>query len=499
MKQKTKWWLVGTALATLVVAVLLARPVVHLVRTWWYDRREVAVLPRGFVDDASRMNRTAVAEVWDIPADPAAAQEQLRTLVRRAKADGHHVAIAGARHSMGGHTIAAGGVVLNMLPFHAMSLDDTAGILNVGAGARWSEVIPYLDTRGRSVAIMQSNDSFSVGGSISVNCHGWQLDRPPIIASVESFTLLTADGEIHRCSRSENAELFALVPGGYGLFGVILDVRLRVVPNERYRVKRHIFPSEKYEAVFDQEVTKSGDAAMAFGRLCIVPGEATFLREAIVTSFHRDPAADGAIPRLSEVVPDWLTRTVYRGSIDSDYGKHLRWSAEKAAGELLAVRHFSRNQILHQGVEILQDRSAETTDILHEYFVPTGRVESFLDRLRALIPRHRADLLNVTVRSVRRDRETVLRYAERDMFSFVMLFSQLRTPEADAGMEALTRELIDAALALEGTYYLPYRLHATPAQFRQAYPGAARFFERKHHYDPDDVFQNRFFERYGSG
>jgi hypothetical protein len=63
--------------------------------------------------------------------------------------------------------------------------------------------------------------------------------------------------------------------------------------------------------------------------------------------------------------------------------------------------------------------------------------------------------------------------------------------------EALTRELIDAALALEGTYYLPYRMHATTAQFRKAYPESARFFERKRHHDPDGVFQNRFLERYG--
>jgi FAD/FMN-containing dehydrogenase len=498
MKKKTKRWLVGTALAALVVAALLARPVFHLARTWWRDRPEVVILPEGVVDDASRMNRTGVAEVWDIPADPATAEKQLRNLIRKANADQRRVAIAGARHSMGGHTIAAGGIVLNMLPFHTMSLDQAAGILTVGAGARWSEVIEYLDARGRSVGIMQSNDSFSVGGSISVNCHGWQLHRPPIIDSVESFRLLTADGEISRCSRSENVELFALVPGGYGLFGVVLDVRLRVVPNERYRVKRQVFPSDRFEAVFDQEVTKSRDAAMAFGRLCIVPGEATFLREAILTSFHRDPAEDGAIPVLSGVVPEWLTRTFYRGSIDSDYGKSLRWTAEKAAGQLLASKHFSRNQILHNSVEILQDRSAETTDILHEYFVPTGRFENFLDRIRVLISRHRADLLNVTVRSVRRDGETVLRYADRDMFSFVMLFSQPRTAEADARMEALTRELIDAALAMEGSYYLPYRLHATPAQFRKAYPEAVRFFERKRHYDPDGLFQNRFSERYGS-
>ena len=74
----------------------------------------------------------------------------------------------------------------------------------------------------------------------------------------------------------------------------------------------------------------------------------------------------------------------------------------------------------------------------------------------------------------------------------------MRTTEADTQMEAPTRELIDAALALEGTYYLPYRLHATPAQFLKAYPGAARFFERKRHHDPDGLFQNRFSERYGS-
>jgi FAD/FMN-containing dehydrogenase len=498
MKKKTKLWLLGTAPATLLVAVLLARPVFHLAQTWWRDRPEVVRLPKGVVDDASRMNRTSVAEVWDVPSDPGAAEAQLRSLIRRAKAERLGVAIAGARHSMGGHTIAAGGIVLNMLPFHTISLDEGAEIVTAGAGARWSEVIPYLDAGGRSVAIMQSNDSFSVGGSISVNCHGWQLDRPPIIDSVESFRLMTADGEIRRCSRSENNELFALVPGGYGLFGVILDVRLRVVPNERYRVKRLVFPSDRYEAVFDQEVAKSRDAAMAFGRLCVVPGESTFLREAILTSFHRDAAEDGTIPPLSGVVPEWLTRTFYRGSIDSDYGKSLRWSAEKAAGQLLASKHFSRNQILHNGVEILQDRSAEMTDILHEYFIPTGRVENFLDRLRGLIPRHGADLLNVTVRSVRRDRETVLRYADRDMFSFVMLFSQPRTRQADDQMEALTRELIDAALGLKGTYYLPYRLHATPAQFRKAYPQAPRFFERKRHYDPDGLFQNRFFERYGS-
>jgi FAD/FMN-containing dehydrogenase len=105
--------------------------------------------------------------------------------------------------------------------------------------------------------------------------------------------------------------------------------------------------------------------------------------------------------------------------------------------------------------------------------------------------------MNVTVRNVLTDEEAFLRYADRDLFALVMLFNQPRTAAADRRMEALTRELIDAALACAGRYYLPYRLHATPAQFRAAYPQAERFFQLKRQYDPDELFQNRFYATYG--
>ena len=52
------------------VALLLASPPsVHLLRTWWRDRNAIAPLPRGYADDVSRLNRTLIAEVWDMPAD----------------------------------------------------------------------------------------------------------------------------------------------------------------------------------------------------------------------------------------------------------------------------------------------------------------------------------------------------------------------------------------------------------------------------------------------
>ena len=64
-------------------------------------------------------------------------------------------------------------------------------------------------------------------------------------------------------------------------------------------------------------------------------------------------------------------------------------------------------------------------------------------------------------------------------------------------MAAMTRELIDAALDLGGRYYLPYRLHATREQFQRAYPQADAFFALKRKYDPNEIFQNQFYLKYG--
>jgi FAD/FMN-containing dehydrogenase len=420
-RTRIRRWTLGLVIALLLVAgALVGRPAYLWIRAGLRDRPVAHDLPSGYIDDASRLNSTHVAEIFSIPAEPAAAEAQLRTLLQRARAERLSVAIAGARHSMGGHTIAPDGIVLDMLPFKRMELDAEKRILSVGAGARWSEVIPYLDARGFSVAVMQSNNNFSVGGSISVNCHGWQHNHAPIASTVDSLRLMKADGTIVRCSRDENAELFGLVLGGYGLFGVILDVNLRVVPNERYRAE-----------------------------------------------------------------------------IDSDAGKEVRWKAERQLGERFAAEYVSRNQLLNEEAEVYQDRNEERPDILHEYFIPPHRVGDFLAWARRIIPQHGGDLLNVTVRNVHEDRDTFLRYADRDLFALVMLFNQPRTPNADSRMEAMTRELIDAALEADGRYYLPYRLHATKDQFARAYPQAVEFFERKRHYDPEEIFRTRFYLTYG--
>lgn len=491
-------WLLRRALfivlAVFTTAIaILARPIFHLSLAAWNDQNEIKQPSAGFVDDASRLNSTPV-KVQEVPDHSKEAVKLLRELLKTAQSTGQKVALAGARHTMGGHTIYTNGISLDMSGFRHLKLDSKSNILHVGSGARWENIIPYLNAHGRSVAVMQSNNDFSVGGTMSANAHGWQHNSPPFAATVDSFQLMLANGSVLRCSRRENAELFSLVLGGYGLFGIILDVDLRVVKNEMYSAQRVVVPTRQYVDIFEEQVNRATNIGMVYGRISVAPDH--FLQEAIITIYRQEASSNDFIPALSKQSPRGLTRTIFRGEVESNYGKNLRWQLEKALGGE-AGSQVSRNQILNRSSRLLENRKLAATDILHEYFIPPQSLEAFLEECRTIIPKHKGDLLNITVRNVYRDKDSFLRYAERDLFGLVMLFYQRRNKEAEAQMQEMTIELIDAALDVGGRYYLPYRLHATAQQFASAYPQAGEFFSLKRQYDPKEVFQNQFYLKYG--
>lgn len=485
--------LIASAGAAVVLAVLVP-PACFLGNVWLHDAPAPLPAAAPGTNDASFLDATTPSEVIPVAGDPAAAEQQLSALVRRAAAEGKPIAISGAHHSMGGHALLPHAIVLDMLPFCRMSLDEPRRRLTVGTGATWSQVIPYLDQRGLAVAVMQSNSDFSVGGSISVNCHGWQNDSPPIASTVQSFRLLKPDGEIVSCSRSANAELFSLALGGYGLFGVILEVELTVVPNEFYQAETYKIKAKDYHQVYHEKTRGRDDIGLAYGRINVAPDG--FLEDAIITLLKRAPGGPPVKNTLFQPQPSLLKRIVFRGSVGSDYGKNLRWRLENLMGETQG-QSLSRNQIMDESATLYANRDPQGTEILHEYFVPCARLREFIAKARPVFLRHRPDLLNITVRNVETDRETVLRYAPEEVFGLVMLFHQSRALAAEEPMRDFTRELIDVALACGGRYYLPYRGHATQEQFERGYPGAREWMALKAKYDPAAVFQNGFYLTYG--
>jgi FAD/FMN-containing dehydrogenase len=234
---------------------------------------------------------------------------------------------------------------------------------------------------------------------------------------------------------------------------------------------------------------------MVYGRLRVTAND--FLQEGIINIFHRLSSTNLLVTPLGQSKNRELPRVIFRGGVNDDYGKELRWNAEKYFSPVLSGDTFERNAILYEPSDWFSDHSTNSTDILVECFVPSGQFEPLLVELRKIIPENQADLLNVTVRDINRDDYSFLRYADKNMISLVMLFSQTRDATGEEKMSKLTQEIIAAALRHDGRYYLPYRLQATLEQFNEAYPQAKKFFELKRKYDPDELFQNEFYLKYG--
>src|SRR6266568_3629702 len=170
--------------------------------------------------------------------------EDVQRIVRTARKDRKVISVAGGRHAMGGQQFGTDTLLLDIRKLsRVLNLDRKHGIIEVEAGIEWPELITgYLTLQngsGQTWGIAQKQtgaDRLTISGTIAANAHGRGLKMKPFVSDVESFILVDAAGATHTCSRTENAELFRLVHGGYGLFGVVTSVRLRLVP--RTKVER---------------------------------------------------------------------------------------------------------------------------------------------------------------------------------------------------------------------------------------------------------------------
>ena len=473
----------------------LTVPVFHLLRTYFKEDSVIRFTPEGYTDDASGLNLTKVHSIIQVPSHKDDIVLQLRNILEYAEKNNKRVSIAGAKHSMGGHTIYPDGILLNMRPYNSMSLDTVNNILTIGSGALWSDALQYLNKYDRSVSVMQAFSSFSIGGSISVNGHGWQHNAPPVSSTIVSFSIMKADGQVLECDREENRELFGLAIGGYGLFGIILDIKLRVVNNRNLKFKSYKFRSDEYIDHFEEYVDNDPSVQLVFGRLNI--SNKKFLQEATLNIFRSSVEDVDHQGRITEDERSaQLKRLVFRSTVNSEYGKRLRWNLENNLRELSSKLTFTRNQVLNDNVSIVKNNDSTSTDILHEYFIPRRNLDQYIEGLKQILPNEKIDLLNITIRNVYPDTDSFLRYADEEMFAFVMLFNQRIDTEHEIEMRALSNNLARLTHSLDGTYYLPYRLHVDKTLFKKMYPQSDEFFRLKLKYDPEEIFQNRFYLYY---
>jgi FAD/FMN-containing dehydrogenase len=447
------------------------------------------------LDDVhARLNRTDVGAV-SRPRSVSEAQAVLRT----ARREGFALALMGARHAMGGQQFLRHGHVLDTAALDRVcAFDALRGLVTAEAGIRWPALLDWLarhpdNAAGWTIRQKQTGaDDFSLGGALASNIHGRGLAFPPFVDDVESIDLLDADGQPRRASREENPALFACVAGGYGLFGLVVRITLRLVRRCTLEREVRLIRSAALTPAFEEAIARGcryGDFQFA-----VDAASDDFLDLGILSCYRpvADAPPDDAPRHLS---PQDFARLLHGAHVDPS-----RTFDEYAAFYLASDGQRYASDAQQMGV-YLGDYHASIdactghrgSEMISELYVPRSRLAAFLQRAASTLRRQRAQVVYGTVRLIERDFVSRLAWAREAWACVVFNLHVDHAPAGIARAQRAFRALIDDALQFGGSFYLTYHRWATRAQVEGAYPQMREFLREKRACDPRGRFQSDWY------
>ena len=459
-------------------------------------------------DIHSQLNETAMRRV----VTPQTVME-VQQAVAAIREDGSGLSVAGGRHAMGGQQFLNGGVLLDASGLNRiLELDAERGLVRVEAGILWSDLVRGLrdmqqgQARRWSVVQKQTGaDRLSIGGALAANGHGRGLTYKPVVQDVESFELVDASGAIRHCSRTENPELFSLAIGGYGLFGIIYAVTLRLMPAHRVRRVVEITSIERLETLFAQRIADG----FTYGDFQYKTDETSpgFLRDGVMSCYV--PMSGGPVsddePHATEPPLNLLSEQDWRGLLYLSHADKARAFDEYAGfymstnGQTYDSDTFQLSQYIddyHLELDRSLNAAVKCTETITELYVPLPSLADFMDAAARELRQRSANVIYGTIRLIEQDDETFLNWARQPYACIVFNLHVEHTEAGIAHAADALRMLIDIAVERDGSYFLTYSKFATPQQLARCYPQFGEFLALKDRYDPDGVFSSDWLRAY---
>jgi FAD/FMN-containing dehydrogenase len=445
----------------------------------------LSVTASEIVNDVTQLNPIAV--------DRVVTPTSIEDIITAVKSATNGVSIGGARKSQGGQIADEGSLHIDMRNFNkVVAFDPERKLITVEAGITWRDIQDKIDPYNLSVSIMQTYSNFTVGGALSVNCHGRYVNAGPLILSVKEIKVVLADGRLVEASPSTNSDIFYGAIGGYGGIGVIAEATLKLTDNVKVARSVKLMPIGEYKDYFFNTVRNSPNAVFHNGD--IYPPSFDTVR-AVTWSKTDQPVTDKdrLIGRHESY---WLDRQLIWLISEAPFGKWLRQQVFDPIIYLWSPVVWRNHEASYDVAELEPASRVSSTYVLQEYFVPVENFDAFHPKMAEIFKRHYVNVLNVSIRHAHQDPGAVMAWAKSECFAFVVYYKQGTSNADKAAVAVWTRELIDAALSVGGSYYLPYQVQATPEQFHRAYPRFAEFLALKERVDPTHKFRNKLWDAY---
>ncbi|HRK34522.1 MAG TPA: FAD-binding oxidoreductase [Candidatus Hydrogenedentes bacterium] len=430
----------------------------------------------------------------------------LQFLVSHARSAKQSISIAGARHAMGGQQFGERTLHCDMTGLDTVRrLDCDRGLVEVEAGITWPKLVAELhrlqgdhDAPWTIAQKQTGADRLTIGGAVAANIHGRGLRMKPFVDDIEALSIVDSDGQVKRCSRTQHRELFACVVGGYGLFGIVYSVTLRLV--RRSKMER-IVEITTIDHVADKLASRA-EEGFTFGDFQYMTDERSddYLRKGVLSCYRKVSPDKPLCEGRRELSPsDWrlLTHLSHsdKGKAYAMYSSHYQsTSGQIYWSDSLQMSTYLDNY--HQWLD--QETGCRTpgSEMITELYVPRQKLEQFMANCRDDFRRQGVNVIYGTVRLIEQEHETLLAWAREDWACIIFNLHVDHTPTGILHAADAFRCLIDRALELGGTYYLTYHRFATHAQVLRAYPAIPEFFRAKRACDPDEVFSSDWYRHY---
>ena len=422
--------------------------------------------------------------------------DEVQAIVQEAIRGGKKVSVAGAGFSQGKQTLppTEQDVHINMMRMDGVAIDPESKTAIVGAGATWSQIQNKADKHGLAVKVMQASNVFSVGGSLSANCHGWDHHEGALGNTVNWIKVVDAKGDLQMLTPDD--ELFHYVVGGYGMFGVIVEAEFNLADNETLFDYGEKVEVSDYVQYFRERVQTNPTTRMHLYRLSLEHGK--LLQTGWAQNYSavspRGTATEGLVeePARGRV----MDRIMMQVARNSPMARTMWWREEEK--ELQKIRKAKRNEIMRPKINgVFANNSSAHREWLQEYFVPGDKLASFLSFLGGVLDDNDVALMNASVRFVTKDERAALGYAtEGDRFAIVLFFSQSLNADEIEKTKRWVQSVCDELADVDGTFYLPYMHFATKGQFEDCYPQWQDVKAKKEKHDPNQLFDNGLFQDY---
>ncbi len=391
-------------------------------------------------------------------------------VISLARETGLDLGIRSGGHSLAGHSVPDGGIVLDLSDMRALQFDVEGRTAWAQTGLTSGEYSIAAAAHGLATGFGDTGSvgigGITLGGGVGylVRKHGLTID------DLLAADIVTADGEILRADPDNHPDLFWAIRGGGGNFGVATRFRYRLHPLDAIVGGMLMLPA-------------TPDTIASF------IAEAEAAPEELSTIANVMPA-----PPMPFVPAEYQGRLVIMASMvyagPAEAGKRVVAPFRALAAPIVdMVRPMPYPEIYPP-----EDESYHPTAVAHTMFVDAidrGVAEEIVARLEASDASVRLAQLRALGGAMARVPADATAFAHRASRIMVNVASFYEGPEDRVVREAWVRDFAATLRQGDAGAYVNFLADEGEARIREAYPGATwdRLVAVKRRYDPTNLFR----------